>query len=258
MPRIDLMRFLLCSATTSLALLSIGRPAQAEGRCPPGYFPSSLLDGVGCSPVYGVPQSGGGNSTYTPIGSEYLELEAESRRERGAIIAEAFAALQLLEGYAAEQKTLINDPKYQAYLNGAWDFLHNENKAPGGSCAVLFSKLDGLILLTGPDKNYPGALLTFFGKDIPRPKQAERIKVALTQSNDPPQTVQAFNYLTPGIEYGAITFAVPTIEAALATIKDVTSFDLAIKDKSVLKIEWNGGLAARDSLRECESARIKK
>jgi hypothetical protein len=171
----------------------------------------------------------------------------------------AISMVELMELNLREQQKLINDPRYQAYINGAWDFFQGKNgAAPGESCAAFFSKKDGIVMLSGPDKYNKGALLTFWGKDIPRPKKVERVKVTLTQPGDPPQTVQAFNYLFPGIKYGAISFAVPTIDAALATMEDVLSFDLAMKGKSVLKIEWNGGLAARDKLRQCVSARTKK
>lgn len=254
MPRMNLMRFLLCSATVSLALLSIGRPAQSEGRCPNEYSPvnsNGIDDGVSCTKYYYY------ESQLSRLRREADEFEAE-RARRQQEFAERLSTIKLLQDNFAEQKKLISDPKYRAYYDGSWDFLQNKNNAPGGSCAALFSKIDGLILLSGPDKNYPGVLLTFWGKDIPRPKQAEKIKVALTQDNYPPQTTPAVNYVASGIEYGAITFAVPTVEAALAQIKDVTSFDLAIEGKSVVKIKWNGGLAIRDKFRECEKARVKK
>ena len=36
---------------------------KAEGRCPPGYFPTTNPDFVGCAPIYG---SGGYDSGYSP------------------------------------------------------------------------------------------------------------------------------------------------------------------------------------------------
>ena len=48
---------LLCS------LLIISSAASAEGRCPPGYFPTTNPDFVGCAPTY---DSGGYDSGYSP------------------------------------------------------------------------------------------------------------------------------------------------------------------------------------------------
>ena len=250
MPRIDLMRFLLCSATASLALLFISKPAQAEGNCPLGEIP--VNNGQDCAYLY------------TPGGVEYeieqsrLRGEAAERLREEREFADRLSDLKLLGANLEEQKKLINDPKYQAYFNGVWDFFQNKNNAPGGSCGALFSKLDGLILLDGPSKDSPNARLMFFGKNIPRPKEEEKIKVTFTEGNNPPQTVQTKNYVAPGIEYGVISFALPKAEAALDLLEDVRSFDLSIEGKSVLKIEWNGGLAVRDKFRECEKARVKK
>ena len=48
---------LLCS------LLIFSGTVSAEGRCPPGYFPTNNPDFVGCAPSYG---SGGYDSGYSP------------------------------------------------------------------------------------------------------------------------------------------------------------------------------------------------
>jgi hypothetical protein len=234
--------------------------AQASYICPNGPAPGDVQIGV---------TPGGNGVAPLPICQEtYQPSESIPNSEPSVPLVDpmqsrvntAISTLKLLELQLRERQKLAKDPKYQAFLKGAWEFFPgNNDAAPGESCAALFWKKDGLIMLSGPGKDYRGALLTFWGKDIPRPNKVERVKVTLTQqSNEPPQTVQAFNYATPGIEYGAITFAVPTIEAALATMEDVLSFDLAIEGKSVAKIQWHSGLAARDKLRECVSARTSK
>ena len=105
--------------------------------------------------------------------------------------------------------------------------------------------------LSGPAGDYKGALLTFYGQDIPRPSSVQKVRVTLNQSNDKPQTVQVFNYAMPGYDYGAITMAVPTIEALLEGMEDTQSFELVMDGKSIAKVGWEGGLAARDKLRQC-------
>jgi hypothetical protein len=261
MPRMDLMRFILCSATVSLALLSITKPAQACSDLP------NICQQREQQHQENVERARQEQENYYIRQRELQEQENVEGAPETSIprvdpmqsrVNTSISILKLMTLNLREQQKLANDPRYQAYINGAWEFFQGKNGAvPGESCAALFSKKDGIVMLSGPDKQYKGALLTFFGKDIPRPNKAEKVKVTLTQPGDPPQTVQAFNYVHPGIEYGAITFAVPTIEAALATMEDVLSFDLAMKGKSVLKIEWHGGLAARDKLRQCVSAGIK-
>jgi hypothetical protein len=269
MSRINLVSFILCGATVTLAL-SIGAGlAQASYICPSGPGAGERQvgmtgggNGVAAVPVCEETNYSGGSSTNSG-GSNSNSGTSRPDPMRAKIdqsVGLIRESLDLMKLYETEKKKLIADPKYQAYLQGAWEFFQDRNgAAPGESCAALFSKKDGLVMVSGPGSGYQGALLTFWGKDIPRPNQVEKVKVTLTQqANEPPQTVQAFNYVQSGIEYGAITFAVPTIESALATMEDVLSFDLAIKGKSVAKIEWHSGLAARDRLSKCVSARIKK
>jgi hypothetical protein len=154
---------------------------------------------------------------------------------------------------------LAGDPKYQDYLNGSWRVFQGQpNAAPGESCLAMFAKQQGVVVVAVPGKKGPGVFLTFIGADIPRPRQPETIQVTLNQPNHPPQTVKAFNYVQPGFESGAITLTVPTIEVALAGWQDVQEFDLAIAGKSVSKIEWHSGLAAKQKLSACVSARSAK
>lgn len=161
------------------------------------------------------------------------------------------------------EKRKRNDPKFKAayerYTNGGWDYFQDlAGAAPGEYCAAFYAKGGGMVRLSGPGKEYEGALMTFWGADIPTPATMQKVKVTLKQSNDAPQTVQAFNYKLPGEAFGAIAFAVPTIEAALAGMENEASFDLEMDGKSVARVEWHDGLAARDRLRKCVSARKKK
>ncbi|MBW4620380.1 MAG: hypothetical protein KME17_13635 [Cyanosarcina radialis HA8281-LM2] len=55
----------------------------------------------------------------------------------------------------------------------------------------------------------------------------------------------------PDDKYGTIAFAVPTLEAALGGMEDIQSFEVAIDDRTVLKIQWHNGLMARNKLRDC-------
>jgi hypothetical protein len=246
MPRVDLMRLIFCGATVSLAL-SIVDPVQA---CPEVNFCNYL--------IYGSPF---GNRNGSTSGSREVKPAEPSPDPMQSRVNAASGMVQLMLMPLQEQVRLYKDPKYQRYRDGGWDFFQGVNNAePGEYCSAFFWKKEGMVTLSGPGGDYRGALLTFWGKDIPRPQSVEKIKVSLTQSGGSVQTVQVFNYTKPGDTngYGAISFAVPTLEAALVEMKDIETFDVAIEGKSVAKVEWHSGLMARDKLRECVSARAKK
>ena len=105
--------------------------------------------------------------------------------------------------------------------------------------------------MAGPGGDFKGAGLIFTSKNIPRPKEQEIVKVTLIQNNEPPVTVKAFNYSTPGHSFGSIAVAVPTIDALLNNMEDVQRFDLQIDGKSIAKIAWFNGFAARAEFRKC-------
>ena len=201
-----------------------------------------------------------------------LDEDAESVGSGSA----AFDPMQSLLSQAASVSTAVarepsevlekrakSDPKFKAayerYLKGGWEYFQDAaGAAPSEYCSAFYAKGGGMVRLSGPGKEYEGALMTFWGADIPTPAKMQKVKVTLIQSNDAPQTVQAFNYKLPGDAFGAIAFAVPTIEAALEGMEDVASFDLEMDGKSVAGVEWRDGLTARDQLRKCVSARKKK
>jgi hypothetical protein len=269
MPRMDLMRFMLCSATVSLALFSISKPAQACSDLP------NICQQREQQHQENVERARQEQENYYIQQREQQEQENMERareeqqsytqqreiKERELLNqANSITKQMELELATENLEQTRRDPKFQKYLNGGWDFVYGrKNAAPGEYCGALFMKKDGgMVSVMGPGGDYKGATLTFWGKDIPRPNKIEKIRATLSQSIGKPQTVQVFNYIVPNSPYGAISFTVPTIESALTAMKDVESFDIAIDGKSVVKVEWNGGLAARDKLRQCVSARTKK
>lgn len=156
-----------------------------------------------------------------------------------------------------EKAKLAKDPKYQAYVNGSWTFFQDSNsKRPGDFCSAFFTREQGFAMLSGPGKGYDGALLTFWGMNIPRPKSVRKIKVTLNQTDDKPQTVTAFNYYNPAHGMGAIALAVPSIDAALAGILDKQEFELVVGGKSVAKVKWHSGLAMKKKLAACVAKRV--
>lgn len=114
-----------------------------------------------------------------------------------------------------------------------------------------------MLRISGPGGSYSGALMTFSGSKITGSTDVRKIKVTLNQSDGSSQTVQAFNYQLPGEAYASIAFAVPTIEAAMAEMKDSQGFDVLVNGQSVAKVDWTGGLAARSKLEQCLAKRKK-
>lgn len=149
---------------------------------------------------------------------------------------------------------LRNDPVLMRLVNGSWEhYQSRESAAPGEHCAATYTNLDGLITLTSADKSWEGGLLVFMGKDIPKPRVFSEITATLTQSRGAPVTVRIFNLQSsPAMgKFGTLIFAVPSIKAALAGMRDEESFAVTIEGKEVFRMSWKGGTSARNSLRQC-------
>jgi len=182
--------------------------------------------------------------------SAYAEDPGRSLSNEAASFASAVSAQQA----ALDEK--LKDPgfrkAYERYSNGGWDYFQdNAGAAPGEYCAAFYWKGDGMVRLSGPGGDYQGALITFWGPNIPTPSEVKTISVTLDQADGAPQKVKAFNYHLAGDAWGAIALAVPSIEAALEGMEDQQSFKLLIGSKTVAEVEWQGGLKAKRKLQSC-------
>lgn len=149
----------------------------------------------------------------------------------------------------ADAARLVKDPKYKGYTDGEWFY---DEPVSRESCSASFMRKGVGVTVLGPSKTLPGAFLIFYGQNIPGPKALGKAKITLTQTGEQPQTVQALNAAFPSVDgYGAVIFAVPTVEDALNGIEDVHKFGISVGGKAVAEIEWTGGLVARDRLRKC-------
>jgi hypothetical protein len=240
----------------ALAILAIAAAPEAAAQtypCPNGPAPGDYQIGTtgGSHGVASIPICAYGDNGYEveDDGGDYDDAPYDPV---GAQLDVAFDIYSLVAANAAEVDKIANDPKFQRYHNGGWDHFQAEGDAkPGEYCAALYWKGDGLVQISGPGGDFRGAMITFWGPDIPKPKDFARVRVTLKQTGDPAQTVEAFNYLVPDHAFGALALAVPSIEAALAGMTDVLDFELLIAGKTVAKVGWTGGLAARDELARC-------
>jgi len=247
---------LIAIAVAAGAFVAMPRDAEAQTWvCPGGPGPGEVAIGVGSGPgAAGAPicasdpnAAGGGPTSAEELAASYGPGPDPMARKLEMAIAMQKAAVL---GQAAE---LQRDQRYQRSIVGGWDFFQDApNARPGELCTAFFTKKDGYVAVTGPGGDSPGAFLTFWGPNVPKPKDVKRVKVSLLQTGGAPaQTVTAFNTYNPAADIGGITLAVPTVDALLDNMLDVHSFTVSMDGRQVAAVEWTGGLAARDRLRAC-------
>lgn len=149
---------------------------------------------------------------------------------------------------------LRKDPVLMRYVDGYWQHYQAKNPASAGEfCAATYTNLHGSITLNGVDNSWEGGLLTFIGKDIPKPDRFREISATLTQSGESPVTVKIFNAQATSVMggFGTLIFAVPSMKAALAGMSDKQEFAVSIEGKEVFRMGWKDGVGARDTLRNC-------
>lgn len=226
--------------------------AQAAYPCPGGPGPDDVR--VGTDRALNVPMCekkqnyGGSNS-----GSSTAPTPDPFKARMDAIS----AATSALQGNLAERERIMKSPKYQAYMNGEWEFSEGKKGEP---CAAIFSRKGEIVMISGLGGQSKNGSLTFLGSNIPRPASPKIISVTLSQDNYKPQTVKAGNYTLTltNTSLGAIELAIPNLEATLTGGKSTNRYDLATDGKSVVNIELQDGSAVSDRLRKCLSARVNK
>lgn len=233
--------------------------SQASYICPNGPGPGEVQLGItgGSHGVAAMPvcEENINNVYESAEDAEEPAARADPLQTRIGAMSSVLEAMSM--GYDRLHAALNKDPELKAMGNGMWQYQQNgQPPRPGEGCSALYTNLKGALVLSGPDGDYKGALMTFWGPDIPSPQAVGTIKVTLDQADGQPQTVTAFNYASPNGKVGAIVLAVPTIQALLDNMTDQQSFDIAIDGKSVIHLEWQHGLAARDQLRRCVAGQL--
>ena len=174
--------------------------------------------------------------------------------EQKRALEESNNILELTRQNREKLDQLRKDPVLMRYVKGYWEhYQAKRSAAPGEYCAATYTNLHGSITLNGVDKSWQGGLLTFIGKDIPKPDRFREISATLTQSDEAPVTVKIFNaQYTPAMSgFGTLIFAVPSMNAALAGMSDKQEFAIRIEGKEVFRMGWKEGSGARETLRSC-------
>jgi hypothetical protein len=242
-----------CAACLLVSLLAPAPPAHA---CPDGMVTQQGQGVVACipGPNYEPPSQFPDRSAAAPAvppPPDPLTNQANFMMN--------FVRLQQLE-MTRLQETLRMDPElkaiYERQKKGEWRHLKPSSKAkPGEGCIALFGKTGRSVAVIGPSAAYKGALLVFMGARLPTPAQPVQMPMTLEQTGEAPASVKVHNYRVGATSIGAVAFAIPSFEAALSGMLDTHRFGLVHDGRKILDIEWTGGLAARDKLRSCASAR---
>jgi hypothetical protein len=162
------------------------------------------------------------------------------------------------EAVASSKEEMFGSEEYKQMMAGHWQYFQANSSAKRGEyCTAMFIKENMSVAILGPGGQYRGALMMFTaltGNDaFPRSEQPRVIQVTLKQGSDPPATVGVFNFNLGKWQTPVITFAVPSIDAALQGMEDKLDFHLQYEGQDIGSLEWHSGLAARDELKKCLS-----
>ncbi|NJL63111.1 MAG: DUF4189 domain-containing protein [Methylacidiphilales bacterium] len=158
-----------------------------------------------------------------------------------------------LERKQSLEKQFANNPRYALMKAGYWEFMpRSTGVAKGDGCAATFATLSGAVAVAGPNGEYRKAAITFFGGNIPVPKDGRMTKVTLEQTGGkPPATVEAYHFPMVDGKLGAITFVVPDASALVNNMFDEHHFAVSLDKKQAIDITWRGGHSVRDRLTKC-------
>lgn len=204
---------------------------------------------IAATPPQSYDGGGGGGSSgggYHYLSRDYSQVDTSAatigRDNPNDVVA------NVAQNYAA----ILEDPRYKEYINGIWFY-------PGSSlperpkdfpCAALFMRKGEGVLLLSPTPGEKMASMIFLGPDIPRPRSGEKVEVTLTQSDGSAQTTNAMN-MPFQEEFGALLFAVPTMDLLVDNMQDKESFAITMQGKTVADLEWVDGLTAKSTLTQC-------
>lgn len=231
------------AAALAAAALLLASPRAAHACQVIGMQPG----GQGNMPIcanHNAPYGGGGGVDYGPgapvfalieIGIRHLKRAHDRRKRREALEA---------------------TPEYRAFLRGGWTHYDPGPPKPGEPrrCGASFTAGGKMLLLHGDTAPGSLATLTFVDLDtersrIPPKTEPVLVEVALDQTNAPRAEVRAWQHAMSGS--GAISFAVPSLQAGVDGLLDVLRTTVRMGGREVFDLEYHGGLDAQAKLRAC-------
>lgn len=219
------------------ALLS-GESVQAEGGCPPGFFPvgGGNAGWSGCAPIP-VPPA--------------IERPRPSEPTRQAPLPPDPAMMRLLDAGVKQAefeakygRILFHDPKV-----GVW-LMTSAGDGTGKNCAVSFAespKASNIVSFFGPHQKMAGAIL-FQGTGVPVTPEAKEIQPALTFRGAKPVPINAA--LIPYGKNSAI-LVLADMAGMMRHANAENEVTLHLDGKEVFRASMTGFLKARSAMLEC-------
>lgn len=237
----------LAYACLTLAAFTFSSLANAEGRCPPGYYPTGGGNAgwEACAPMGPIEQA---DDTEGDEGGGYVDGLPPRRFD-----AEEWKILMAQSRKAEEWREAerMKDPAYRRLKQGYWNYPEANRNDPKQICLATFLTPRGGVLLMDWVGENPGTFLAFYGAGIPTTQKIVRERLSLKQSGEM-QNVQAFRGALPWEKrLGMVMFAVPSTQTLLDAIEDVQDFEVKSGDETYIWGEWHSGHQARDRLRQC-------
>ncbi|MDY6946159.1 MAG: hypothetical protein SXG53_10595 [Pseudomonadota bacterium] len=223
-----------------------------------GIFASGLMPVVAAAAAPACPQgmtvSQDGKTCATDSAS--AANPAGSFDALGNIMDKTKQEINAKQAVATSKEDMFGSEQYKKMQEGHWQYFQANSSAKRGEyCTAMFIKQNMSVAILGPGGQYQGALMMFTAltsnDTFPQSEQPRVIQVNLKQGNDPAATVGVFNFNLGKWQTPVVTFAVPTIEAALQGMEDTLDFHLQYEGKDIGSIEWHSGIAARDELKKC-------
>ncbi|QWF16942.1 hypothetical protein [Lysobacter capsici] len=229
----------------SLALIVVSLPMTALA-CPTGM----VYDGNGCSPPYEY-------TGWDMLRDQRAAIDAIGS-DRDAPNYPTYTPEKLAEFARIEKERREAEEKEREQLaKGLWH-VDSKSTPEGNLCAATFAKYTsdkdrsegGLVTIMGFQQPKQEAWLIFQGAELPKPRNVKKMKITLQQDDEPAQTVEVFNY-KKSRDFGAVTFAVPSLKAAVDGMRDTQRFKLLLDGKTAMAIQWTNGAKPIDELRAC-------
>lgn len=228
----------------TLGFLVFAAMPFAAVACPTGM----QFNGNGCSPPYeytGWDLMRDRRAAIDAIGSDRAPIDYSAYVKTPEQMRELEEERKRREKEKKEERETL--------ARGVWD-LDSQDTPEGNLCAAVFSKYKpgegGIVTIVGFQNPKPDAWLIFHGVGLPKPKKVTKLKITLQQDNEPPQTLQVFNYRETR-DVGTIVFAVPGLSALLSGMSDAQRFRVSDNGNLLLDIQWHSAAPVIEKLKQC-------
>lgn len=238
---------LICSVATALGLAALmPDTASAQGACTgaPGEMVVGMAGGGPGGYQTPLCASGGGGAAGTPRRSDGEVMNDNISTAYNADLSIMMMGLFLMKNELDKRQ------------NGFWEHMGPANTVERGykSCSAIYLKGSHFLMLWGSNK--PGAQATLTLVDANEdaailPLEVPEVQqVTLEQTGAAPATTNAIRHAVDG--YGAVTFAIPSLELAVSGLRDEMSIRVSGDDgQELLAMDYSDGFGAKFWFENC-------